>query len=753
MKKLSLHFCIAAIISVLTLMGLTSGLQKVLLEFRFKTVEHTPTGQVALIAIDAKSLREINTWPWPRHFHAELIDKLQSLGVTDIAFDIDFSAETTSRDDTALTNALKRADGSVILPAFKQFQVTDNNKTIIHTTPLKVFQEHAWLASVNIIPGRNGHVETMAYGHMIANDFVPTLAAMLSGRHEPNRQNFHINFSINSKSIPTYSYADILKGRIKPEKLNGRKVIIGATATELGDNLFVPAQGLISGPALQALATETLLQNRELIKIDLWVTLIVALMMAALITWKPIRKFISSRLEIFILAAIFIEAVALTLQNYAGIILPTAIWHLTLLCYGVALLLDEVNITRWLQKITRIKLENTETMFQQVFNDSFSSTLIVNRNGVIEAANKGAAEVLNLDEKTRLEGLNIKSCLPDEMLNAAMELLKVARSDPQTRHVSGQATLERKSEQPNILDYHITISSMQGAGNSGHGEFIISITFQDVTAEYYAEKAKEQATIAALEANKAKTEFLGRISHELRTPLNAIIGFSNIIETRAKASNELQDYSDFAGEIKGNGEQLLKIVNDILFLTKIESGSLPFNDAICDPLEMVEQAIEICSSLYKEADLNIISENHDHLPMLKADFQLATDALTEIISNAIKFSPEGAEILIRSELDEQENLLISVIDQGPGIPLEEIKSIFAPFYQIDGSLQRNFEGTGLGLTKAKAFMKMHQGSIDLECTPGNGTKFHINFPSKRIIRPAGNNQPADQKNNTIQLSA
>ena len=127
---------------------------------------------------------------------------------------------------------------------------------------------------MNIVPGRNGQIEKMAYGHIIQKEFVPSFAAMLTGKYQPNAQDFFIDFSINANSIPVFSFVDVLNNRIKTELLTGKKIVIGATATELGDNVFVPSQGLIAGPILQILAAETILQNRQLHTTKPMITLI-----------------------------------------------------------------------------------------------------------------------------------------------------------------------------------------------------------------------------------------------------------------------------------------------------------------------------------------------------------------------------------------------------------------------------------------------------------------------------------------------
>ncbi len=734
MKNYKTHIVILSLIALLAIAGLAEGLQKALHDFRFQFSSSESTGQITLIAIDHKAIEELETWPWPRKYHAEIIDKLIKIGVKDIVFDIDFSSRTTPENDKAFEEALKRAGGSVVLPVFKQLQSTDENKFLIKTSqPLKEFREQAWLASVNIVPGRNGHVETMAYGHMINKNFIPSFAAILTGRHEENAKPFFINFSIDAKSIPTFSYVDILKDRINPQLLKGRKVVIGATATELGDYVYTPAQGLLSGPGLQILAAETLLQNKELHQINPLVSYLGLFLLAALLSLSAVRAKMVAQLYLFPLAAIAIETAAILLQIHAHVLVNTSLWHLTLLAYCLVTLLQEVDIRKFLVKITQAKLDNTRTMFEQVFNDSFSSVVITDDKGKIQAISKSTIQLLNLDETSKLEGQLANNMLPEEMVEAGKDLLAKINEDGHPRHRAGMTRQQISETEHRYLEYVITLSTLKSTDEFNTDNHLVCYKFHDITAKQESEMAQKKATEAAIEANKAKTEFLDQMSHELRTPLNSIIGFSTIIESKAMNKSEQKETCEFACEIKQNGENLLKVVNDIIYMTKIESHSLPFNEGVCDPLDIVDQAIVITSSQHRESELNIVTEHKDSLPMIRGDFQLSTDAVAEVLSNAIKFSPDSSEIKIASSMDKAGNLIISVTDKGIGIEEAHLDKIYEAFYQVDSTATRSFEGTGLGLTKAKAFMNMHHGDIKTISTPDFGTAVFLIFPEQCVI--------------------
>ena len=589
MKRLSAHISVIIFIGLIAFSGLANVIDKSLSETRFKLSKVEASGDIVLIAIDAKSLQEVNQWPWPRSMHANLIDKLQKAGAAEIAFDIDFSASSIAKEDQALQEALKRANGSIILPTFKQVQKTSQQQQeVIYTLPLERFKDHAWLATVNIVPGRNGQIEKMAYGHIIQKEFVPSFAAMLTGKYQPNAQDFFIDFSINANSIPVFSFVDVLNNRIKTELLKEKKIVIGATATELGDNVFVPAQGLIAGPILQILAAETILQNRQLHTTKPMITLIGLMIIAFMIISFTKKAKLAERPYIFLLIAITIEIFAAICQIHNNLIVNTALWHITLLAYFTATLLNEIDFRKVIAKMMRLKLATTQHMFEQVFNDSFTGTIITNQDGIIQAASKTANYLLKIEEDTSLIGQHFKTVFPDEIVIAAQRLLSQANQPNHTNHYSSKIQIHPEKGEPITLDYIITLSSLHSdQPDQQHKKHILSFSFQDITARDKAEAAQKDAIEAANQANKAKTEFLATMSHELRTPLNSIIGFSDIIQTSSPDNN---NNAEFAKEIKTSGEQLLKIVNDILMLSKIESKSLALTTAPCSPLEMIKKS-------------------------------------------------------------------------------------------------------------------------------------------------------------------
>ncbi|ACB95508.1 ATP-binding response regulator [Beijerinckia indica] len=236
-------------------------------------------------------------------------------------------------------------------------------------------------------------------------------------------------------------------------------------------------------------------------------------------------------------------------------------------------------------------------------------------------------------------------------------------------------------------------------------------------------------------ANQAKSNFLATISHELRTPLNAIIGFSNLIlmELMGPLSNER--YREYLRDINASGEHLLSIINDILDLTKAEAGQTELFESVIHPRDAIIPVERLLMPKAREAGLTLTSNITEHLPLLRADERKAKQIFLNLLSNAVKFTPPGGSIEIDAHLTHKGDLAIAVADTGIGIAPEHIDRVCEPFVQIDSSLSRRHDGTGLGLPLVKSFMELHEGSLHLRSKSGIGTCAIVTFPAKRLVLP------------------
>jgi signal transduction histidine kinase len=255
-----------------------------------------------------------------------------------------------------------------------------------------------------------------------------------------------------------------------------------------------------------------------------------------------------------------------------------------------------------------------------------------------------------------------------------------------------------------------------------------------MTVEYYRGiRERELAKESAETANRAKSDFLANMSHELRTPLNAIIGFSEMMQQQILGPIGNEHYSAYVGDIHASGLHLLQIINDILDLSKAEAGKLTLDEGVFDVRDAIRAVVQLTSVRAQASGLSQTVDIPPDLPRLRGDERKTMQIVLNLVTNAIKFSPGGGRIGITCRADPVDGLSIAVTDTGIGIPGEDIDRVLEAFEQVDSSISRKQQGTGLGLPLVRAMMELHGGRFELNSTVGVGTEAKIIFPRDRLV--------------------
>jgi two-component system, cell cycle sensor histidine kinase PleC len=240
-------------------------------------------------------------------------------------------------------------------------------------------------------------------------------------------------------------------------------------------------------------------------------------------------------------------------------------------------------------------------------------------------------------------------------------------------------------------------------------------------AENYAEEKTR-----AEEANQAKSKFLANMSHELRTPLNAIIGFSEIMESEMFGPLGAEKYHEYCSDIRGSGQYLLEVINDILDMSKIEAGRLrlDFDDIPLDTL--LNDAMRVVAARAEDKALQVVARISPQL-RLRADRRALKQVALNLLSNAIKFTPTGGRITVRGRATSH-FVTLSIADTGIGIAQDALARLGRPFEQVESQLTKSHQGSGLGLAISKSLVELHGGRMRIRSTLGNGTIVVVRLP-------------------------
>ncbi|MCR9235592.1 MAG: EAL domain-containing protein [Alphaproteobacteria bacterium] len=460
--------------------GLWQSADNWVVEKRMRFLDRPAEHEIVFLAIDRKTLNGVGVWPWPRSIIAKTVDRLVEQEALEVFLDIDFSAPSTSKEDEILSEALRNADGTVILAAFSQSEsVTSDANDMADSLPLPMFQENSWIATVNVIPEPDGIVRKFPYGHIIGGEPLPSVPAVLSGKTGPPNTYFDINFAIDPATVPTYSLIDFLNDEIPRSAFEQKTVVVGAHAMELRDSLAVPVHGTLSGSMLQIIATETLRQGVDLVQVlPIWPLLLCAVLQVVFLQVLRRRRMI---LRVIALCSISIcaEAAGYFLFSQHAFVLPTAAAHGMNAAMLIFLAIREMDVWRYMTLIADARAKNASSLLRQVFDDSAEAIIIVDENGDILEASPKSRQIF---DPVELE--TSANHLPLEILENARIAIDSLKSNLPIPVCEGELQLETDGDH-RVVEYSITPSHLRDTDNrallKGGGRFVACVMARDIS--------------------------------------------------------------------------------------------------------------------------------------------------------------------------------------------------------------------------------------------------------------------------------
>lgn len=766
--------------------------------------------EVVIVAIDEASLKRFGRFPWSRQIMAQALDRVATTQPKAITLSILYSDPTNEADDAALAAAIQRA-GNVVVAA-QLVETPDAGAEWVRPLPV-IAEAAAGLGHGNVQTDYDGvarelvlratddagqsfwalAVETVRVGQRTPRHEVRELpeaiklgAQMIPVTYRAPTLRWEVADSSSAEVVRaacltidyrgptgtfaanTYSLADLLDGKVAPEKLRDKYVLIGATAAALGDRIASPftryetADGnqhgtLMPGVEVLANAVTTILQRRFYQPASDWLAVLMAALVA-MITFIGLRlaqgrgEWLRQPGVVLLLGGLILFASYFAFTHWL-IVLPVVpmlfalviATPLTLLhrALSASVHLDQ-RIGELMQQSLRLapfrltterltsfrlslprSLEAKATALSELQARLLERTRFIDRalqsvedgllmtdvKGIIAYANPRAADIFNTPEQY-LPGSNLFARL------AAAESGQLAPDEAQLAQLQ-KAMLCRLLEEGASIEREFTVAAppprhyilrMAAIRQSDEAPVGIVVTLSDITQQR--------------ELQQMQTDVMLLVTHEMKTPLTAIQGMSEVLlkfDPPAEKRREMHE------AIQEATQRLRRMIDEYLDLTRLESGARPLKMDYLRLDNLIEKNLLLLDPVAQQKHITITRRFAADVPPLRADADLLTRAVTNLVSNAIKYSPENTEVLVTTKR-EGDVILLAVKDQGYGIPPDFRTRVFDKFFRVPRIEDADTPGTGLGLALVREIAELHQGQVRVESLTGSGSTFTLRLP-------------------------
>jgi signal transduction histidine kinase/CHASE2 domain-containing sensor protein len=789
---------------------------------------------IVIVAIDEASIKRFGRFPWSRALMAQALDILSNAEPKAIALNVLYSEPVNKADDGVLAEAIARA-GNVVAAAQLISDAADQDRAVWLRPLPEIENVAAAVGHVNVHTGFDGvarmlllretdddarplwalAVELIRLGDGVGADVVRQLSeAVMIGKRvipvttdpnnltiEPGGMNVQtmlaprlmIDYIGPSGSFEpqTISFSDVIDGRVGPEKLRQKYVLVGATAATLGERVASPLIHTLQGerirselmPGVEVLANQvnTILSGHFYREVPDWLAFTAAALIAAAVilfaalargNYETMRQVAAlGGLLIFILIGsylaftkffvlpplvpmliAFVTAVPLTLLRRSLLLSGEIDARIEELSRAGLALLPPENIlsvngappaatsnkqtpsTRWLRglrgaswKARELRTLNQQLLQREVFVDralrSIEDGLIIATTGAkIVFANSRAIRILGLPERALIGGNLFESINEAESFSAlqASTLISRLQSAQAAREALQQLLDERRS-----IEREITIGS--SPGSIRHYMLRVSTVSDSVGGVLCGLVAVLSDITRQRELQRTQRDVMALVTHELKTPITAIQGMSEVL---AQFEVDSARQREMHLMINDEAKRLARMIDEYLDLTRLESGARRLRLAPLRVDQLLERSLLMLDPIAERRGISIIRSFANDLPPLLGDADLITRAVTNLIDNAIKFSPANSTVTVSAHTDAPA-MVIEVADQGNGISPEYLSSIFEKFYRVPRVTDVDVPGTGLGLALVREVAELHGGRVSVESRLGAGSVFSLCLPLQK----------------------